>query len=144
MTDTAIARVEALAVQDDQPLIQERGFVIEWRPDHPIDESEYDRDYVIPRNAPNDVLIHGEMDPVDADKVGTLLADAADHDLLLDDPLAAHVPLDQGADADVVAEPAIVELDDGEVELDDDEDDVDGGDDEDHHNVFRRRQRRCT
>ena len=42
MTDTAIACVEALAIADDQPLIQERSFVIEWRPDQPIDDDAYD------------------------------------------------------------------------------------------------------
>ena len=43
--DTAIARVEALAVLDRQPLLQERGLVVEWRPDQPIDPDEYDRDF---------------------------------------------------------------------------------------------------
>ena len=38
-TDTAIARVEALGFADNQPLIQDRGLVVEWRPDHPINES---------------------------------------------------------------------------------------------------------
>ena len=43
MTDTAIGRVEALAVYDIQPLVQERGgFVVEWRPDMPIDDDTYD------------------------------------------------------------------------------------------------------
>ena len=42
MPDTAIAcrAVEApLALQDGQPLVQARGLVVEWRPDHPINES---------------------------------------------------------------------------------------------------------
>jgi len=42
MTDTAISRVHALELQDGQPLIQEHGFVVEWHPDHHIDDSEYD------------------------------------------------------------------------------------------------------
>ena len=46
--DTAIARVEALGLQDGQPLIQTRGLVVEWRPDHHIDDSEYDADYFPP------------------------------------------------------------------------------------------------
>jgi hypothetical protein len=45
ITDSAIARVEALAFADGQPLIQERGLVVEWRHDHPIDDYEYDADY---------------------------------------------------------------------------------------------------
>jgi Reverse transcriptase (RNA-dependent DNA polymerase) len=158
MTDTAIARVEALAMHDEQPLIQERGFVIEWRPDHPIDDSEYDRDYVLPRHQPADVPIpDAALDPVDADELGALLADAAAHDLLLRDPVDDYVPLDQGAnDADMIAaaaanpwifehgehgaEAAIVEMDDG----DDDENNNDANendndandasdDDEDEH-----------
>ena len=46
--DTATARIQALGFEDEQSLIQERGLVVEWRTDHPIDESEYDRDYVLP------------------------------------------------------------------------------------------------
>ncbi len=49
--DTAIARVEAIALHEGRPLVQDRGFVIEWRPDHPIDDSEYDRDYESPIDA---------------------------------------------------------------------------------------------
>jgi hypothetical protein len=45
MTDTAIARVEALAAHEGQPPIQARGLVVEWRADHHIDNDEYDRDY---------------------------------------------------------------------------------------------------
>jgi hypothetical protein len=48
ITDTAIARVEALAFQDEQPLLQARGLVVEWRHDQPIDDYEYDRDFVPP------------------------------------------------------------------------------------------------
>ena len=45
--DTAVARVEALALHKGRStLIQERGFVFEWRPDHPIDDAiYYDLDY---------------------------------------------------------------------------------------------------
>ena len=49
--DTAIARVEALALHEGRPLLQERGLVVEWRPDHPIDDSEYDVDYAPPTDA---------------------------------------------------------------------------------------------
>ena len=45
MTDSAIARVEALALQNKQPLIQSSGPVVEWRPDHPIDDDVYDVDF---------------------------------------------------------------------------------------------------
>jgi hypothetical protein len=45
MPESAIARVETLAKDEGQPLIQERGLVVDWRPDHAIDDDEYDRDY---------------------------------------------------------------------------------------------------
>ncbi|KAI2510045.1 Reverse transcriptase (RNA-dependent DNA polymerase) [Fragilaria crotonensis] len=45
MTDAAIARVEAIALHQNQPLLQSSGLVVEWRPDQTIDESEYDLDY---------------------------------------------------------------------------------------------------
>ena len=48
MTDAAIARVEALALHQGQPLLQATGLVVEWRPDQPIDDSEYDLDYAPP------------------------------------------------------------------------------------------------
>ena len=100
MTDTAIARVHALGIEDEQPLIQERGLIVEWRPDHPIDESEYDRTYALPRNAPADPFNFDDFDPVDADEAADLLADAAAHDFVIepaDDPVA----LSQGADENV-------------------------------------------
>ena len=56
MTDTAIARVEALASNERQPLIQASGLVVEWRADHPIDDAEYDRDSAPAADAPPDVF----------------------------------------------------------------------------------------
>ena len=41
-TETAIARVEAIAKNENQPLVQDSGLVIKWRPNHPIDDDEYD------------------------------------------------------------------------------------------------------
>ena len=46
--DTAIARIEALAVHDNMPLIQDRGLVVEWRHIQHMPDDEYDRDYVPP------------------------------------------------------------------------------------------------
>ena len=43
--DTAIARVEALALHEKQPLLQRSGLVVEWRHDQAIDDAEYDLDY---------------------------------------------------------------------------------------------------
>ena len=99
MTDTAIARVNALGFEDEQPLIQERGLVVEWRPDHPIDESEYDRDYVLPRDAPAELFAPADFDPIDGDEAADLLHDAAAHGLVLD-PEAPDVAPVPGADED--------------------------------------------
>ena len=77
ITETAIARVEALALHDGQPLIQARGLVVEWRPDQPIDDSEYDVDYVDPRApAPADVFDLADYDPVDPTELDDLYLDA--------------------------------------------------------------------
>ena len=89
--DTAIARVEALALHEGRPLIQERGFVVEWRPDHPIDDSEYDLDYAAPTNAPDDDVF-----------------DATDYDLFDPDELTDTDPVFLPAVAPLIAGPAAV------------------------------------
>jgi Reverse transcriptase (RNA-dependent DNA polymerase) len=98
MPDTAIARVEALAVADGQPLLQASGLVIEWRPDHPIDKDEYDHDYVPPAQPPApDVFVPGDdFDPLDADETHDLLQDAALHGLYVA-PQPHVLAADQGA-----------------------------------------------
>ena len=92
ITDTAIARVEALALADGQPLIQERGLVVEWRHDQHIDADAYDADFVPPFVA-DEVDDLDDYDPVDHTELADLLADA--------DPLvfpgAAHAPQVPGA-----------------------------------------------
>ena len=46
VTDIAIARVEALAKQEEQPLLQDSNLLVEWRPNQPFDEDDrYDDDY---------------------------------------------------------------------------------------------------
>ena len=95
LPDTAIARVNALGFHDEQPLIQERGLVVEWRPDHPVDDYECDRDYVLPDNAPDDVVLD-DFDPIEADEAADLHRDAADHARLFA-PADDHVALAQGA-----------------------------------------------
>jgi hypothetical protein len=77
LTDTAIARVEALAFADGQPLIQERGLVVEWRHDHPIDDHEYDADYHAPAPVSDDDFAAADYAPLDAAEVEELIADAA-------------------------------------------------------------------
>ena len=81
ITETAIARVEAIALNENQPLVQDSGLVIEWRPNQPIPDNEYDFDYELPRNPVVD-------DPPDFD-------DDIDPDELLDLALGA-LPLCPG------------------------------------------------
>ena len=85
--DTAIARVEALALMDDQPLIQ-NNLLVEWRPNVPIDESIYDADYN-PTDDPDDEDLPAEFNPIDPDELEYLLQPT-------DDDLFPPV-LDQGA-----------------------------------------------
>ena len=100
--DTAIARVEALALHEGRPLIQDRGFLIEWRPDHPIDDSEYDRTYVAPQKTPDDVFEAADYDPIDPTELNDLaLVPAGDHDNDPDDLLAPPAP---GADNEAADE----------------------------------------
>jgi hypothetical protein len=97
LPDTAIARVEALALHEGRPLIQERGFVVEWRPSFPIDDTIYDLDYAPPAAAPPDHFVPADYDPIDA-------AELADLDASFDVPVPP-APA-QGAFYDVDNEPA--------------------------------------
>ena len=46
ITDIAIARVEALAKHEGQPLVQDSNLLVEWWPNQPFDkDDEYDDDY---------------------------------------------------------------------------------------------------
>ena len=132
MTDTAIARVEAIAFHEDQPLLQQRGLVVEWRPDQPIDESEYDIDFRPPAE-PADFFDVAAYDPVDADELADLLDDAAPPPYHPADPIDAHhFNNDHLAGAD--AQGAILVADDDDEDDDNDNnvaDDDDDGDDDD-------------
>lgn len=93
MTDAAIARVEALAIQDKQPLIQASGLIVEWRPDQAIDDDAYDVDYEPPADLADDVFDAPLFDAIDAGELDDLLAPAPDLPVL---PALVH-PLPQGA-----------------------------------------------
>ena len=94
LTDTAIARVEALALHEHQPLLKDYGLVVERRPNHPIDDSEYDTDYLPPAsdgpaifNADDyDDIEHDELDDILADNQFAPLADAAEQGADFGDP----------------------------------------------------------
>ena len=79
ITDLAIARVEAIAFAEGQPLIQLRNFVAEHRPDYPIDESAYDADYIpLPSHTnddDDDLSVTTPFDDVDDSELDDLAAD---------------------------------------------------------------------
>ena len=86
MTDAAISRVEALAHLEGQPLIQARGFVVECRPDLPVNDDEYDRTFDPDANpAPDDIALDDDFDAVDA-------LELADLALVADGPLDVPPP----------------------------------------------------
>ena len=93
MSDSTIARVEAIALDEGQPLIPDSGLVVERRPDHPIDDSEYDRDYTPTDYPPPDPFPDDVYDPIDDHELNDLFSDVAAPFVLPD----AHHPVVQGA-----------------------------------------------
>ena len=79
ITDLAIARVEALAFAQDQPLLQLRNFVAEG-PDYPIDDDAYDGSYApLPSHVDpddDDLSTSSPFDPIDAAELADLNDDA--------------------------------------------------------------------
>ena len=74
ITDIAIARVEALAKQEAQPLLQDSNLLVEWRPNQPFDDDdEYDDDY-----EPSVVDSEGDVDLEVDDPIGEELVDLDD------------------------------------------------------------------
>ena len=61
--------MEALAANEGQPLIQEQGLVVEWGPNQPIDDDEYDRNYV-PIDEEDEELDDYDPDDDDTTDVG--------------------------------------------------------------------------
>jgi hypothetical protein len=93
MTDIAVDRVELLAYNEGQPLIQEHGLVVEWRPDQPLDPDEYDPDFAPPPDLVDDDADFALFDPIPPDE----LLDIQQNLPLLIDPYAPIAALDQGA-----------------------------------------------
>ena len=73
ITDATIARVEALAKQERQPLIQANGLVVEWRHDMAIDNNIYDHDYGCDDEPVDDPL---DYHAINAYELADLIADA--------------------------------------------------------------------
>ncbi|KAI2502818.1 Reverse transcriptase (RNA-dependent DNA polymerase) [Fragilaria crotonensis] len=135
MTDTAIARVEAIALHQHQPLLQASGLVVEWRPDQPIDDSEYDVDYAPPDHVQHVGFANADYDAIDDDKVADLLADGP-HPFY--DPQA-----DQGAISDDDNDDdSIIANDDDDFYGDDD--DADGNEDDKERTATKERKERTA
>ena len=72
ITDIAIARVEALAKQEGQPLLQDSNLLVEWRPNQPFDDDdEYDDDYEPSMGDSKDDVELEADDPIDDEPVDT-------------------------------------------------------------------------
>jgi hypothetical protein len=107
MTDTAIARVEALAAHEGQPPIQARGLVVEWRADHHIDNDEYDRDYEPAAHQPIDDFNPADFDAIDDHEVADLLHDGPHPTVLDDAPLVELNPVEPNP-----GDPNTIDIDD--------------------------------
>jgi hypothetical protein len=135
ITDQAISRVEALAKQEGQPLIQDRGLVVEWRPDYLVDDDEYDRDYAPPDTPLADVLNPHDYDPLDPGELQDLLDDHDDAVLYaLPPPLGVAPGADQhhqDPDPDDVHETNANDNDNNDDDDDNNDNDNDDDDDDD-------------
>ena len=81
--DTAIARVEAIALEQGQPLLQLHNLVVETCPDQLIDPTEYDKDYrPLPSHTADDdddLSVDDFPDPIDPDELADLHDDLPIH-----------------------------------------------------------------
>jgi hypothetical protein len=50
ISDIAISRVEAIALEEGIPLVDNCHMISEYNPDEVVDESSYDKDYALPTN----------------------------------------------------------------------------------------------
>jgi hypothetical protein len=120
ITDATIARVEALAKQKRQPLIQESGLVVEWQHNMDIDNDVYDRDYDSDNDPADEPLDPLNYQALNANELAGLLANAPTAN---DDPrAAASAALVQGA-------PAAMDMLDNSIGHDFDDGFLDGDDD---------------
>jgi hypothetical protein len=81
VSDLAISRVEAIALEEDMPLVEGQHMITEYDPDEQIDESAYNKDYAAPQTpepASDHALTDGEYDTEDEedDDDGEQAADA--------------------------------------------------------------------
>ena len=80
ITDIAIARVETLAKQEGQPLLQDSNLLVEWRPSQPFDDDdEYDDDYE-PSVADSEDDVDLEVDDPVGEELSNLDAETNNHE----------------------------------------------------------------
>jgi hypothetical protein len=74
ITDIAIRRLEQLAKDEGQPLIQDSNLLVEWRPDQLFDPDEYDPDYESDASDSDDDsdTLDASFDPVADDELAQL------------------------------------------------------------------------
>ena len=103
ITDIAIARVEALAKQEGQPLIQDSNLLVEWQPNQPFDEDdEYDDDYEpLVVDGEDDIKLEVDDTNEDTDDDGTITQDLSQVDLPVTEPVPEHITQPQLEDAEV-------------------------------------------
>jgi hypothetical protein len=77
LSDSTIAHVHAIALNEGHPLIQDSGLVVKWWPDHPIDDAEYNLDYEPPAQEPPDPDLDLDAEHYNAFDPQELLDDAA-------------------------------------------------------------------
>ena len=79
ITDAAIAQVHAIAIEEGQPLLQNKNLIVEWHPKHEVDKDKYDKDYQ------PDTTEHDEDDSLiyDDNKASTTFALQSDLSLRL-------------------------------------------------------------
>jgi hypothetical protein len=125
--DTAIDRVHALALAEDQPLIQDSGLVFEWDPDMPIDDDEYDKDYFpLSTERAGDHDLDSRFLPVDADELLSLTSPvSAPSDIVMGqgastEPSEAPTPDNQGAEIQGAEAQGAENGDDDDDEADED------------------------
>ena len=111
ITNIAIARVEALAKQEGQPLLQDSNLLVEWRPNQPFDEDdEYDDDYepsVVDSEDDVELEVDDTIDEELADinentqSNGTVIQGLSQGDLPVTVPVPEHITQPELEDAEV-------------------------------------------
>ena len=100
ITDIAIARVEALAKHEGQPMIQDSNLLVEWRPNQPFDEDdEYDDDYkpsII--DGEEDIELEIDDESENTDGGGSVTRDSSQSDLPVTEPVPKQITHSQVED----------------------------------------------